>query len=82
MTATTDTKVPTVEQREAFAQAVRELAEATRKVLTLWGEHFEDDAYTPETGYPYAESLDEVDAKVWEWADGVSGDADVAAGRA
>jgi hypothetical protein len=75
-------RVPTVQQREEFAAAVEALASATYKVLGLWQDYYEDDAYTPDTGYPYTASLDEIADAVASWADAVASDADIAAGRA
>lgn len=73
----------TPEQRDEFSALIVELARATGAVTEFWLRHdLPGDFYTPETGYPYDASLDEVAAAVWAWSEAVAGDAHVANGRA
>ncbi len=54
---------------EEMAGHIERAARALSAAVTVWHEHdLPGDFSTPETGYPFTESLDEVTARVWEWA--------------
>lgn len=60
-------------EREArMAQLIEKLAKATSDVAAYWDANFPGDHFTPETGYPFSESLDEVELRVQAWAEEAS----------
>lgn len=68
---------------DELAKAVAAAAGALDDVQDTWRRlGLADDAYTPETGYPFTSSLDNVAANMWAWFDAIAGDIDVREGRA
>lgn len=56
---------------ERFTTLVGKLASALTEVSRFWEDNLPGDAFTPETGYPFSESLDEVELRVIEWHEAI-----------
>lgn len=67
---------------DKMVEAISRAADALADVDRIWKENLEPDAYTPESSYPFALSLDEQVEALYVWHDGVWQDAMVLRGQA
>ena len=76
-----DKPAPSLTHREDLLAAALSVASAMHQLSDVWDSHFDGDAYTPETGYPFEASLEDVVANVDAWIDVLRADKDVALAR-